>query len=73
MVLAVISALEGIAAGFAVGFRGAVSNFDFARGAFVAFGVIGAVFNAAVNALFGFAVCHIFHPFRLSPILLCAL
>ena len=44
-------------------FSRAVSNLDFTGGAFVAFGVVGAVFNSAVYALFGFAVCHKNHPF----------
>ena len=44
-------------------FGGAVSNLDFSRGAFVAFGVVSAVFNGAVYALFCFAVCHNNHPF----------
>ena len=44
-------------------FCGAVSNLDFSGGAFVAFGVVSAVFNGAVYALFGFTVCHNNHPF----------
>ena len=60
---AVISALEGVTAGFTVAFCGAVSNLNFSGGTFVAFGVVSAVFNGAVNALLCFAVCHNNHPF----------
>lgn len=50
-------------------FSRAVADFDFTGGALVAFGVVSAVFNRAVYTLFGFTVCHIFHPFRQLPLL----
>ena len=64
MFSAVVAAFEGVAAGFTRTFGGAVANLYFACGAFVAFGVIGAVFNTAVYTVFGFAFVHTFHPFR---------
>lgn len=47
----------------------AVADLYLTGGTFVAFGVVGAVFNGAVYALFGFTVCHFFHPFRQLPLL----
>lgn len=51
----------------------AVAHFYLTGGALVAFGVVSAVFNSAVYALFGFTVCHDYHPFRQLPLLFFAL
>ena len=61
---AVVPTFEGVATGFTRTFGGAVADFDSACDTFVAFGVIGAVFNTAIYTVFGFAIVHTFHPFR---------